>query len=365
MPVLIQNNPHFNPDPSSSGTVAQGLSLGGSAYDATIAVSANNPAGSVASATGAANDPAIVTGATLPPGMTSLVLDEQWNTIDSSRWGNALDGETYGSTNNSIGRYRSVNTTVSAATSGGTGNSVKMVSRRESYNGAAFTGGMLSTRTVGVYYPIFGRYEMRAKVPHGQGIWPAFWLRHRNGASMCEVDIMEYFHATTPAKYTMTLHRTNNAGTFQTNVNKTYGGVFFEAPTITPDWHVYAVDILPEGSNVRFIGYLDGVEVWNYLDTQAVRWASTNGTSRADYGYGENVFDVVLQGSQIGGTWVGHPDDPTGYSRWNDTCLSGGSKPNSCNISVGGYSIWTDANQGGTLFPNTFEVDYVRIWSAL
>ena len=62
---------------------------------------------------------------------------------------------------------------------------------------------------------------------------------------------------------------------------------------------------------------------------------------------------IFMKGAQIGGNYVGHPDDPTGYSRWLGKCISGGSAPNSCYTNVGGYPIWTDANRGGTLFPTS------------
>jgi Glycosyl hydrolases family 16 len=297
------------------------------------------------------------------PGAMTLVLDEQFSagSLNTSIW--FPETGTYGADGNRIQYWRPENVVISAATSGGTGNSLKLISKRENFGGKNFTAGMLGTRDVGVYYPVFGRYEARMKVPHGQGIWPAFWLRHRNGSSMCEVDIMEYFHAQVPGRNLWTLHRTNNSGSYQANVNKV--NAFFEAPTTTPGWHVFGVDILPEGSAVRFIGYLDGTVVWNYLDTQAVRWSNTYGTSHPSGSSGAHIFDICLQGAQIGGNYVGHPDDPTGYSRYLAKCISGGSAPNSCYTVVNGQPIWTDANRGGTLFPSTFEVDWVRVWSAL
>lgn len=294
-----------------------------------------------------------------PTGMT-LVLDEPFTgSLNTSIWD--VETGTYGAPMR-VQYYRPANVVVSAATSGGSGDSLKLISKREVYGGRDFTAGMISTRDLGVYYPVFGRYEAKMKIPHGQGIWPAFWLRHRDGSSTCEVDIMEYFHAEEPGKARFTLHRKNNAGTYQSNVAR--HSEFFEAPTLTPGWHVFAVDMLPEGDDVRFIGYLDGVEVWNYLDTQAAYWSGTRGTAHPSGGGGENIFDICLQGSQIGGDWVGHPDDPAGYSRGLGRCISE-SSPGVCRTSIGGYSIWTDANQGGALFPNTFELDYVKVWSAL
>ena len=360
MPIRVLNHSHFNSGPPvvySDFVTGQADALD---VDAIIKTSAAASTG--ATATGTAVDATVSTNS-LPAGMTSLVLDEPFNTLSSARWGNALDGSTYGSGNNSIGTWIASNSVVAAGSSGATGNTLQMTSRKTAPG--VYTCGMVSSRTVGVYYPIFGRYEARFKLPnHCQGVWPAIWLRHRSGSSTCEMDLMESFHAQRPGKLDMTLHRANNAGKLQSNVS--FARVVVEPPTTTPGWHTVATEILPSGSNVQFTGYYDGVQIWSYLDTQAVYWSNTNGTARADYGNGANVWDICLQGSQIGGTWVGHPEDPKGYSRWNDSCLSGGTKPNACNTSVGGYPIWTDAaNFGGAAFPNTFEIDYIKVWSAM
>src|SRR3546814_11451816 len=70
---------------------------------------------------------------------------------------------------------------------------------------------------------------MRAKVPHAQGMWPAFWLRHRNGAGVAEVDIMEYFHSQVPGRTTGTLHLDRTHHISQRSLP-------FEAPPATPRW---------------------------------------------------------------------------------------------------------------------------------
>lgn len=175
---------------------------------------------------------------------------------------------------------------------------------------------------------------------------------------------MEYFHAETPGKVRTTLHRTNNAGTVQYNVSKV--NYLCEAPTLTPGWHTVAVTMLPSGANVQFTGEFDGATVWSYLDTQAVNWSATHGTGHASGNGGLNIFDICLQGSQISGKWVCNPEDPKGYSRYLDQCVVGGTKPNACTTTIGGMSVWSDAaNYGGAGFPNTFEIDYVKVWSAI
>lgn len=52
-----------------------------------------------------------------------------------------------------------------------------------------FDSSMVRSRTLFKY----GYAEMRAKVPPGLGVWPAFWILSQSGASqVCEIDVMEY-----------------------------------------------------------------------------------------------------------------------------------------------------------------------------
>ena len=65
---------------------------------------------------------------------------------------------------------------------------------REDYGGSQYTSARMNT--AGHYSVLYGKFEMRAKLPYGQGIWPAFWLLGENigqkGWPACgEIDIME------------------------------------------------------------------------------------------------------------------------------------------------------------------------------
>lgn len=299
-----------------------------------------------------------------PEGFT-LILDEQWTSgsVDTSRW--YIENSTYGSPQR-YGRWtrRPENIYVSAASTGATGNSLKLSARKEFYIDREYTGGMISTRDVQVWYPKFGRYEIRLRTPHGQGWWPAFWLRHRDGANVCEPDILEYFHAETPGMARITLHRMGPSGSVQINVHKV--SAFFEDPTIAvPEWHTFAMEIIPATYNgqrsATFIGYIDGVEKYRYTDTYAQSWIDRYNNDE------DRVWDITIQGGQIGGPFIGHPEDPLGYSRNRHEggvtggevggCILGGTAPNSCTTSYQGRS--TQPWPGPT---PTLEVDYVRVW---
>lgn len=282
------------------------------------------------------------------PGFTQ-VLDEQFAGIDPTKW-SVYDNSTFGAPMR-IQRYMARNVTVGPGSSGSTGStSVKLQVKRETVGTNSFTAGMMDTKTAGYWLPRFGFFEFRCKIPHGQGIWPSIWLTAKSGgATMCEFDIMEYFHAQVPGKNHVTLHGTDNTGTFHANryTNNVGGRMFFEAPTYNPAWHVWATEIVPvtdaggtvladptkPSSFVRFTVYLDGVQKYRFVDTSALTWTTNGGTA-------DSFWNVYVQGSQVSGDYVGHPDDPLGYSRTLNACISGGgTAPDACTKVVGGYPI--------------------------
>lgn len=304
-----------------------------------------------------------------PVWLNTLVLDEQWATLDSTRWG--AESSTYGSEGNRVQRYRPENLVVGPGSSGSSGNSLKMVSKREFYIDRDFTAGMIGSRSgsTPTYYPRYGRYEFRHKIPHGQGIWPAAWLRHRNGASICEVDVMEYFESQVPGRLSVNLHRTPSSGAALVR-NLHNRNAVFETPDVSYQttgntFHTSTVDIIPwtaatvaggtygdpgqPSANVLFRFFLDGMLMTEYVDTSAYYWTSL---------YADDAFDICLQGSQIGGTWNGHPDDPAGYSRWlaGGKCIISGTAPNSCTVVRNGRTNLAP------VFPSTYEIDYVRVY---
>jgi glycosyl hydrolase family 16 len=70
----------------------------------------------------------------------------------------------------------------------------------------------------------YGYFEIRAKLPDGPGVWPAFWLASvvdREAPSSFEVDILEYY-GNNPTRYQTCIHVFHQnykeaAPTFQTN----------------------------------------------------------------------------------------------------------------------------------------------------
>lgn len=202
-----------------------------------------------------------------------------------------------------------------------------------------YTSGFIGSREVGRYFPRYGRFEIRAKVPHAQGLWPAFWLRHRDGSAVAEVDILEYFHSQSPGRSLATLHLDGRS-----NVSK--DSVAFEASRSTSAWHVWAVEISPDPAGVRFEFFMDGTSFHRYVDQQH-DWSSADPDA---------TWDIAVN-LAVGGRWVGAPDDTLGYLRDLNRCSIAGAAPSGC-VTTGINRVdWNDPAA------STYEVDYVRVYT--
>jgi len=270
-----------------------------------------------------------------PPGWRLVGGDEfDATTLNASNW--VAYHNTYGDGNNELACLTPGNVSDSDG-------ALHLSARRQTVacpggTTEQYTSGFVSSREVGRLFPRYGRYEVRARLPHTQGMWPAFWLRHANGSSTAEVDIMEYFHSQVPGKTTQTLHLNGVS-----NVAKR--SAFFEAPTLNPGWHTWAVDILPDPAGVRFTMYLDGVSMMTYVDTNHA-WTSADPN---------RTWDIALN-LAVGGKWTGQPDDTLGYLRDLNRCAQSGIAPGGCSTTGIRRVDWANPAT------NTYDIDYVRVY---
>lgn len=210
-----------------------------------------------------------------------------------------------------------------------------------------YASGFIGSRDAGTYYPLFGRFEVRARTPHGQGLFPAIWLRHSRGAGTAEVDIFELFHSSAPGHATQTLHFPTTIG-----YNVAKKGTFFE-PAVRGrgGWHTFSVDITPvrpgDRSQARFRFAIDGKTTLEYVNTRMSSWS---GSDRA--------WDIALQ-LYVGGRWAGMPDRDLGfYPAQGGICAQNSrrpasGKPSNCPRTGIWLAPWHDA---------VFEIDYVRVY---
>lgn len=262
-------------------------------------------------------------------------LYDKFEEFNTNRW--RAYHSTYGDGNNELQCHTPNNVKVEDGT-------LVITAQRETYRcptgtnlNREWTSGFIGSRDTGTYYPLEARYEMEAKLPHGQGLWPAFWLRHANGgAGNAEVDIMEYFHAEQPGQIRQSLHLRDGRLT-----NRLKVASFFETPTNTPEWHVYAVEIERVSTGIEFRFYLDETLTGSYIDTNPV-WDTADPA---------HSWDIAINLS-VGGDWIGHPDDPLGYLRGVNRCSQGGTPPNLCNSS--GIMRWDGQ-------PKSYVINYVKV----
>jgi beta-glucanase (GH16 family) len=96
----------------------------------------------------------------------------------------------------------------------------------------------------------YGSFELRAKLPRGKGLWPAFWLLPKpTGTWPPELDVMEQF-GSEPATVLMAQHYRDAAGREQKRTRAWTG------PDFTAGFHSFGMSWGPEA----IVWYVDGVE---------------------------------------------------------------------------------------------------------
>lgn len=126
--------------------------------------------------------------------------------------------------------------------------------------------------------------EMKAKVPLGQGLWPAFWLLPADHESRPEIDVMEML-GDDPYSVHMNFHYLDKYG------DENSAGYTWMSPEPLTGWHVFAHDWQPGA----LTWYIDGVK-HSHLE---------------DYIPDEPMY--LLANLAVGGDWPGSPDSSTPF----------------------------------------------------
>ena len=115
-------------------------------------------------------------------------------------------------------------------------------------DGYKYTSGMINT--FNSFTQTYGYFEMRAQLPAGQGLWPAFWLLQADMSWPPEIDAMEVLGHDMTTLYTA-------AHTNETGSHTSKGGTI-KVPDMSAGYHTYGVDW--QADYITY--YFDGVEVW-------------------------------------------------------------------------------------------------------
>jgi beta-glucanase (GH16 family) len=187
---------------------------------------------------------------------------------------------------------------------------------KESLHGCGYTSARLKTRKKDgnpLFSQKYGRFEFRAKLPTGKGVWPALWMLPRDekyGGWPCsgEIDVMEA-RGQEPTKVLGTLHF---GARWPANVHVSKEYTLPRRGTIT-DFHVYALEWEP--GEIRWS--VDG----NQYAAQSFWWSGkTQGgkgakpAKEADLYPWPAPFDqpfFLVMNVAVGGKFLGKPDKTT------------------------------------------------------
>ncbi len=190
---------------------------------------------------------------------SSLIWSDEFDTPgspDPAKWGYDIGTGSGGWGNNELEYY--TNRTDNAIVSGGT---LKIIAKRESFSGSAFTSARLLTKDKFSFK--YGKVEVRAKLPAGVGTWPAIWMLGGNintvGWPSCgEIDIMEHrgSHLNTIGA---ALHHPGHSGG-----NPDVGTVTI--PNVTTAFHKYTVEW--SATTIKFL--VDDVPFFTFANTASI-----------------------------------------------------------------------------------------------
>ena len=129
----------------------------------------------------------------------------------------------------------------------------------EAWNSGFITsGGRYSRNPAKVFYPLYLRIDIRAKIVNEEGFWHAPWITHYKGASIAELDIGEFFTPTNGKNVvTQSIHLHNKkTGKLQKNLVNGSKKNYAVKSSVQNDFHVYSVSVEPSSNpNEAIITY--------------------------------------------------------------------------------------------------------------
>ena len=170
--------------------------------------------------------------------------------------------------------------------------------KQQSLGGKAYTSARIKTADKKTFR--FGRIDIRAVLPKGKGIWPAFWMMPQASVfggwpRSGELDIMEMV-GHEPGKVHGTLHFGPGPGS--TQITKTHtlaSGDFSDA------FHVFSIE------------WQQDVIRW-YVDGTLFGTAEKAAFGSATYPFNEQFYLII--NLAVGGNWPGAPDASTRFPQY-------------------------------------------------
>lgn len=214
-----------------------------------------------------------------------------------------------------------------------------LISREEPWNWRGFQTQFTSGAVYGYGHNFRrGRFEMRARLPTGFGVWPAFWTWDAYGGRN-EIDFLEYWWGYNLAS--RRVHQKVSSGVNRWNspapdaINDWHENYYIED---IADWHVYAAEW--DTSFIRY--YVDGsLKLTQYryhtADTSPLACRPRPGSAY----YELDAFPESITKSNAGGILILN---------------------NAVNIKGEPYAFRSFFNKGSRAFYKELQVDYVRVY---
>lgn len=166
----------------------------------------------------------------------------------------------------------------------------------------SYTSGRISTQNLKTF--TYGRFEVRAKVPKGQGYLPAFWLMandenvYGQWPRCGEIDCMEVM-----GQDTNKLYGTIHYGNPHAESQGTY--TIEDGPSFSDEFHTFTCDWEPG----KITWYVDGIKYHEESNWHSTTEGQGTLTYPAPF---DQPFYIILN-LAVGGSWVGNPNEETSF----------------------------------------------------
>lgn len=222
-------------------------------------------------------------------GMELMWQDEfEGSSIDMANWNHETGNNGWG--NNELQNYTS-----SSANSYVSDGKLVIEAREESSGGSDYSSARMTTQ--GKQEFVFGRIDIRAKLPKGQGVWPALWSLGANFGAVSwpacgEIDIMELV-GHEPGK----VHGTAHWGPEGQGFSNSYSDSFDleNGANFDEEFHVFSLIW-----NTNTMSFLVDDNQFHTINSSNV---SGNYPFNSPFFF---IFNIA-----IGGNWPGNPDGTT------------------------------------------------------
>ena len=163
-------------------------------------------------------------------------------------------------------------------------------------NTVEYTSARMVTRNKGDWQ--YGKIEVKAKLPYGQGMWPAIWMlptdwQYGGWPSSGEIDIMENV-GFEPGK----IHGSVHTEAYNHKIGTQKSGSLMVS-TASSEYHIYSI----EWSEDKIDFFVDGTNYFSFSNDKQNDYKTWPFNKR---------FHLILN-IAVGGSWPGNPDNSTQF----------------------------------------------------